>query len=166
VDSAIRCSSVSCRLPSARSDSSIAVLVATEADATRGSAGHAHHLQIEAVLGIKARMADGVEFPVHRAVFERCDGEFRQGFGAGGGQRVADFAEAPLFDKVPIDSKVREWGDQGTPVVQAAPASAAGQAFATIADELAERIAREHFERAGGETAPEGEGPKRLRILR
>jgi len=87
-------------------------------------------------------------------------------FGAGGGQRVADFAEAPLFDKVPIDSKVREWGDQGTPVVQAAPASAAGQAFATIADELAERIAREHFERAGGETAPEGEGPKRLRILR
>ena len=34
------------------------------------------------------------------------------------------------------------------------------------ADALAERIAKEHFDRAGGESAPEGEGPKRLRVLR
>jgi len=87
-------------------------------------------------------------------------------FGRGGGQRIAEFAEAPLFGQVPIDTQVREWGDQGTPIVQAAPSSAAAQAFASIADALAERVAREHFERAGGETAPEGEGPKRLRILR
>ena len=87
-------------------------------------------------------------------------------FGKGGGQRIADFAEAPLFGQVPIDPQVREWGDQGTPVVQAAPSSPAGEAFAEIADALAERVAREHFERGGGESAPEGEGPKRLRILR
>lgn len=87
-------------------------------------------------------------------------------FGRGGGQRIAEFAEAPLFGQVPIDTQVREWGDQGTPIVQAAPSSAAAQAFASIADALAERVAHEHFERAGGETAPEGEGPKRLRILR
>ncbi|MEM8608883.1 MAG: Mrp/NBP35 family ATP-binding protein [Myxococcota bacterium] len=87
-------------------------------------------------------------------------------FGKGGGQSIADFAEAPLFGQVPIDAKVREWGDQGTPVVQAAPSSPAGQAFAGIADALAERVAMEHFERGGGEGAPEGEGPKRLRILR
>ena len=36
----------------------------------------------------------------------------------------------------------------------------------TSADALAERVAKEHFERGGGETAPNGEGPKRLRILR
>ncbi len=87
-------------------------------------------------------------------------------FGSGGGEKIAEFAEAPLFGQVPIDPQVREWGDQGTPVVQAAPASPAGQAFAKVADALAERIAKEHFQRGGGESAPEGEGPKRLRILR
>ncbi|MGD8317589.1 MAG: Mrp/NBP35 family ATP-binding protein [Myxococcales bacterium] len=87
-------------------------------------------------------------------------------FGSGGGEKIAEFAEAPLLGKVPIDPQVREWGDQGTPVVQAAPASAAGRALAAIADALSERVAKEHFDRAGGESAPEGEGPKRLRILR
>jgi ATP-binding protein involved in chromosome partitioning len=87
-------------------------------------------------------------------------------FGSGGGDKIAEFAEAPLFGQVPIDALVREWGDQGTPIVQAAPASPAAQAFAGVADALAERIAKEHFDRSGGETAPEGEGPKRLRILR
>jgi len=87
-------------------------------------------------------------------------------FGSGGGEKIAEFAKAPLFGRVPIDGQVREWGDQGTPIVQAAPASPAGQAFTSIADALAEQIAKEHFNRSEGETAPEGEGPKRLRILR
>jgi ATP-binding protein involved in chromosome partitioning len=87
-------------------------------------------------------------------------------FGSGGGEKIAEFAEAPLFGQVPIDTQVREWGDQGTPIVQAAPASAAGQAFAGVADALAERIAKEHFARRGADAAPEGEGPKRLRVLR
>ncbi len=87
-------------------------------------------------------------------------------FGRGGGQSVAEFAEAPLIGQVPLDPQVREWGDRGTPVVQAEPSSAVAQAFSSIADALAERIAREHFERGGSEAAPEGEGPKRLRILR
>ena len=87
-------------------------------------------------------------------------------FGSGGGAKIAEFAEAPLLGQVPIDVQVREWGDQGTPIVQAAPASAAGQAFAVVADALAERVAKEHFDRGGSDAAPEGEGPKRLRILR
>jgi ATP-binding protein involved in chromosome partitioning len=87
-------------------------------------------------------------------------------FGSGGGEKIAEFAEAPLFGQVPIDVQVREWGDQGTPIVQAAPASAAGQAFAGVADALTDRIAKEHFDRTGGQAAPEGEGPKRLRVLR
>jgi ATP-binding protein involved in chromosome partitioning len=87
-------------------------------------------------------------------------------FGSGGGEKIAEFAQAPLLGEIPIDPQVRQWGDQGTPVVQAAPASPAGRALAAIADALAECIAREHFDRAGGESAPRGEGPKRLRILR
>jgi ATP-binding protein involved in chromosome partitioning len=87
-------------------------------------------------------------------------------FGSGGGAKIAEFAEAPLFGQVPIDTQVREWGDQGTPVVQAAPASPAGEAFTSVADALSEKVAKEHFERSGGDSAPEGEGPKRLRILR
>lgn len=87
-------------------------------------------------------------------------------FGAGGGQTIADFAKAPLLGQIPIETAVREWGDKGTPVVQAAPESKAAQTFTAIADRLATHIAREHFERAGGEKPPKAEAPKRLRILR
>ncbi|MFW6049676.1 MAG: P-loop NTPase [Myxococcota bacterium] len=87
-------------------------------------------------------------------------------FGAGGGQRIAEFAEAPLLGQVPIDPKVREWGDEGMPVVQAAPGSDAGKALTEVADALATRIAVEHFERGGGGKAPASEGRKHLRILR
>jgi ATP-binding protein involved in chromosome partitioning len=87
-------------------------------------------------------------------------------FGAGGGQKVAEFAEAPLLGQIPIDPKVREWGDEGMPVVQSAPDSDAGRALTAVADELATRVAGLHFERAGGEQAPPAEGRKHLRILR
>ena len=68
-------------------------------------------------------------------------------FGSGGGEKIAEFADAPLFGQVPIDALVREWGDQGTPIVQAAPGSPAGQAFSAVADALADRVAKTHFER-------------------
>ncbi|MFO0695847.1 MAG: Mrp/NBP35 family ATP-binding protein [Polyangiales bacterium] len=87
-------------------------------------------------------------------------------FGAGGGAKVAEYAHAPLLGQVPIETSVREWGDKGTPIVQAAPGSASAQAFSEVAEKLAERIALEHFERGGGEKAPKEEGPKRLKILR
>ena len=87
-------------------------------------------------------------------------------FGSGGGQKVADYAKAPLLGQIPIDSLVREWGDKGTPVVQAAPESAAGQAFAAVADALATLIAKQHFDRTGKSTAPATEGRKRLKIMR
>jgi ATP-binding protein involved in chromosome partitioning len=87
-------------------------------------------------------------------------------FGSGGGERVAEYAKAPLLGQIPIDPKVREWADDGMPVVQAAPGSDSGKAFTSIADTLATRIAVEHFQRGGGQKAPSAEGPKRLRILR
>lgn len=72
-------------------------------------------------------------------------------FGKGGGQGVADFAEAPLLAQVPIDQSVREWGDKGTPIVQAAPGSAIGQAFMELASKLVEVVsARADAEESGG----------------
>ncbi len=59
-------------------------------------------------------------------------------FGKGGGQAVADFAEAPLLGQVPLDPSVREWGDKGTPVVQASPDGEASKAFAAIAERVIE----------------------------
>jgi ATP-binding protein involved in chromosome partitioning len=62
-------------------------------------------------------------------------------FGKGGGQAVADFAKAPLLGQIPLDQTVREWGDKGTPVVQAAPESAIATAFLALADKVVEVVA-------------------------
>ena len=69
-------------------------------------------------------------------------------FGKGGGQAVADFAHAPLLGQVPIDQSVREWGDKGTPVVQAAPTSSVAQAFMAIAEKLVQIVGEREEEQA------------------
>ncbi|HEX3707515.1 MAG TPA: Mrp/NBP35 family ATP-binding protein [Mycobacteriales bacterium] len=71
-----------------------------------------------------------------------CD-EIIEVFGAGGGQAVADSltkligAPVPLLGSIPIEPKVREGGDAGTPIVIADPESAAAKAFSAIAATLA-----------------------------
>jgi ATP-binding protein involved in chromosome partitioning len=70
-------------------------------------------------------------------------------FGRGGGAAVAEFAKAPLLGQVPIDTLVREWGDKGTPVVQAAPFSPIAQAFVMVAERLVDVVAS-----TAAETAP------------
>lgn len=85
-------------------------------------------------------------------------------FGRGGGARVAEFAKAPLLGQVPIDPLVREWGDNGTPVIQAAPNSPPARAFREIGEKLADRVTTELFNLYGGD-APVS-GPKRLPIMR
>jgi ATP-binding protein involved in chromosome partitioning len=87
-------------------------------------------------------------------------------FGSGGGQKIAEFAGAPLLAQIPLDPSVRQWGDDGTPIVQAAPEHVTSRAFTQLAEALSLRIARDAFERAGGERAPDTEGPRRLKILR
>jgi ATP-binding protein involved in chromosome partitioning len=81
-----------------------------------------------------------------------CDGcsKRHELFGAGGGQKVADFASAPLLGQIPIDPAIREWGDAGTPVVQAAPESSIGQAFMSVAERLAGRVAVQDLGRGTG----------------
>jgi len=61
-------------------------------------------------------------------------------FGAGGGAKVAEFAEAPLLGQLPMHPAVREWSDAGMPVVEAAPDSPAAQAFLEVAERLGARI--------------------------
>ena len=90
-------------------------------------------------------------------------------FGKGGGQAVADFAEAPLLGQVPLDPSVREWADKGTPVVQASPQGEASKAFAAIAErvvDLCERaaegdVAGPTIDRSGGTG-----GKKRLPVAK
>jgi ATP-binding protein involved in chromosome partitioning len=67
-----------------------------------------------------------------------CDGceKRHELFGSGGGQRIADFAGAPLLGQIPLEPSVREWGDAGTPVVEAAPGSASGRAFIALSEAL------------------------------
>ncbi len=85
-------------------------------------------------------------------------------FGNGGGQLVADFAQAPLLGQVPIDQTVREWGDKGTPVVQAAPTSAVSQTFIAIAEKLVDVIAKRAEEAGPIIDRSGGAGRKRLPI--
>jgi ATP-binding protein involved in chromosome partitioning len=76
---------------------------------------------------------------------ELPSGERMEVFGAGGGQTVADSltritgAPVPLLGQVPLDTRVREAGDAGTPVVLEAPDAPASVALRTVADRLAIR---------------------------
>jgi ATP-binding protein involved in chromosome partitioning len=87
-----------------------------------------------------------------------CDGceKRHEPFGSGGGQRIAEFAEAPLLAQIPLEPTVREWGDAGTPVAEAAPASASGAAFLALAERLVTELRRKsgggvvNIDRSGG----------------
>ncbi len=81
-----------------------------------------------------------------------CDGcsKRHELFGSGGGQAIAEYADAPLLGQIPIDASIREWGDAGTPVVQAAPDSPVALALTEIALRLAGRVTAHNLEHGGG----------------
>jgi ATP-binding protein involved in chromosome partitioning len=72
-------------------------------------------------------------------------GEAIDVFGTGGGQAVADGltravgAPVPLLGQVPLDTRLREGGDTGRPLVLDAPDAPAAQALTAIADRLGHR---------------------------
>lgn len=88
-----------------------------------------------------AYMARKLNLPV-RGVIENMswltasDGTRQEIFGSGGGAKLAEELSVPLLGQVPLDPAVREGGDTGHPVVAAAPASEAAQAFVSIAGEI------------------------------
>jgi ATP-binding protein involved in chromosome partitioning len=76
---------------------------------------------------------------------ELPDGSRMEVFGAGGGTTVAESltrvvgASVPLLGQIPLDTRVREAGDAGTPIVLADPAAPAAQALDAVAARLAIR---------------------------
>jgi ATP-binding protein involved in chromosome partitioning len=79
------------------------------------------------VLGIVENMS-GYECP-------HC-GERVAIFGEGGGAALAQALELPFLGAVPLDARVREAGDRGTPPVANAPDSPAGRALTEVAEAL------------------------------
>jgi ATP-binding protein involved in chromosome partitioning len=73
------------------------------------------------------------------------DGSRMELFGTGGGQQVADSltkavgSDVPLLGQIPIDTRLREGGDAGVPLVLSAPESAAGAAMRAVSDKLTVR---------------------------
>jgi ATP-binding protein involved in chromosome partitioning len=76
---------------------------------------------------------------------ELPDGTRMELFGSGGGQSVAESlatstgTRVPLLGQIPIDQRIREGGDEGAPIVLAAPDSPAAVALNKVADALAAR---------------------------
>jgi ATP-binding protein involved in chromosome partitioning len=61
-------------------------------------------------------------------------------FGSGGGERLARALDLPLLGQVPLQPRVMEGGDVGTPIVTADASSSAARALTAIAGRIAETI--------------------------
>ncbi|WP_030273653.1 Mrp/NBP35 family ATP-binding protein [Micromonospora globosa] len=76
---------------------------------------------------------------------EMPDGSRMEVFGAGGGAAVAESltrtigAQVPVLGQIPLDTRVREGGDAGQPIVLAQPDAPAAKALFKVADRLAVR---------------------------
>jgi len=76
---------------------------------------------------------------------ELPDGQRMDIFGTGGGATVAESlsrlvgSAVPLLGQIPLDTRVREGGDNGDPIVLSHPDSPAGAALLGVADRLAIR---------------------------
>jgi ATP-binding protein involved in chromosome partitioning len=67
-------------------------------------------------------------------------GERTEIFGHGGGARMAEDLGIPFLGEVPIDTRVRTGGDEGQPIVDAAPDAPAARAFVEVAKKVAAQI--------------------------
>jgi ATP-binding protein involved in chromosome partitioning len=66
-------------------------------------------------------------------VVENMSGET---FGTGGGERLAEELGVPLLGRVPLDSRLREAGDSGTPLVESDPRSEPARAIVGAAEAI------------------------------
>jgi ATP-binding protein involved in chromosome partitioning len=90
----------------------------------------------------RQRLAGVVE---NMSWMELPDGTRMEVFGAGGGQTVADSltrilgAPVPLLGQIPLEPRLRECGDTGTPIVLAEPDAPSAMALRAVADKLTTR---------------------------
>jgi ATP-binding protein involved in chromosome partitioning len=61
-------------------------------------------------------------------------------FGAGGGEGMAADMGIPFLGKVPIDTRVRQGGDEGTPITATHPEAPAARAFEEVAGKVAAQV--------------------------
>jgi ATP-binding protein involved in chromosome partitioning len=93
-------------------------------------------------LQTRQRLAGVVE---NMSWMELPDGSRMEVFGSGGGQTVADSltrslgAPVPLLGQVPLETRLRECGDAGTPIVLADPDAPSAKALTAVADRLTTR---------------------------
>ncbi len=66
-------------------------------------------------------------------VVENMSGET---FGTGGGDRLAEELGVPLLGRIPLDSRLRESGDAGEPLVERDPDSEPAHAIASLAEAI------------------------------
>jgi ATP-binding protein involved in chromosome partitioning len=66
-------------------------------------------------------------------------------FGHGGGAKMAEDMGIPMLGQIPIDTRVRSGGDEGRPIVSAAPEAPAAQAFLDIAGRVAAEISKQNM---------------------
>ena len=91
---------------------------------------------------------------------ELPDGSRMEIFGSGGGEAVSDAltrtlgARVPLLGQIPLDTRLREAGDAGAPIVLAEPDSPAAQALEKIADGSRRPPARAVRDVAGAHARP------------
>jgi len=62
-------------------------------------------------------------------------------FGEGGGHRVAEELGVPFLGEIPLEPRVVEGGDAGTPIVEHAPESGAARAFSELSGSVARGLA-------------------------
>ena len=94
------------------------------------------------------KMFEKVEVPVlgiiENMAVHTCSscGHVEHLFGAGGGQRMAAQYGVPLLGALPLEIGIREQGDAGTPIVAAAPDSAAAKAYVAAAPRMVEELGK------------------------
>jgi len=93
-------------------------------------------------LQTRQRLAGVVE---NMSWMELPDGTRMEVFGSGGGKTVADSlttalgAPVPLLGQIPLETRLRECSDEGTPIVLADPEAASAKALQKVADRLTTR---------------------------
>lgn len=89
-------------------------------------------------------MFNKMEVPIlgiveNMSYLEMQDGSLRRLFGEGGGEQLAGLAGVPLLANIPIEEKVREGGDLGTPIVFSDPESPSAKVLLGLAMSVAAR---------------------------
>jgi Mrp family chromosome partitioning ATPase len=68
-------------------------------------------------------------------------------FGHGGAAKASEDLRLPFLGEIPIDVKIREWADAGTPIILADPDSPSANAYRDIVGKLAQQVSIQNYQR-------------------